>query len=315
MSRGTVLVPGITGFIGTHIALAFLEVGYTVKATSCTAAKAEDWIARFPAHKAHCHYAVVVDIAAPGAFDDPVKGYNIIAHIRPLQPNRISSSPPSAAPRTSSSRQKTNPESSASSSPRRWPPRSSQPGSRLAGSSQTYDEAKVATIPPVVYRASKALAETTFWDHIEEEKPTWVGTTIGPCATLGPPIQPTASIYKDGVPATGPPVYVAASDVALAHVRAVELDATKNQRYLLIGGSHDTRVHNIFLAPEQIVDIVQRRFPELRANLPPVDLWKVWPSRFKFDTSKAQWELGITFTPLVVDTVTVMLSLAKQLNT
>ncbi|KAJ7245683.1 hypothetical protein C8J57DRAFT_1522398 [Mycena rebaudengoi] len=39
MSRGTVLITGITGFTATHTALAFLEAGYTGKGTARSVVK------------------------------------------------------------------------------------------------------------------------------------------------------------------------------------------------------------------------------------------------------------------------------------
>lgn len=58
--------------------------------------------------------------------------------------------------------------------------------------------------------------------------------------------------YKAGVPRMGSPFYVDARDVALAHVRAIELDAAKGQRYLLIGGSYVCCIYlNLNLASTQ----------------------------------------------------------------
>jgi len=42
--------------------------------------------------------------------------------------------------------------------------------------------------------------------------------------------------FKGGVPAVGFPTWVDVRDVALAHVRALEVDAAQGKRYLLIGG-------------------------------------------------------------------------------
>lgn len=52
-----------------------------MKATARSAEKAEEWISLFPAHKANYQYVVVEDIAAPNAFDEAVKGCDIIAHL------------------------------------------------------------------------------------------------------------------------------------------------------------------------------------------------------------------------------------------
>ncbi|KAJ7652068.1 NAD-P-binding protein [Mycena polygramma] len=337
MSRGTVLITGITGFVATHTALAFLEAGYTVKGTARTVAKAQDWIARFPAHSARFEYAVVDDIAAPGAFNEAVKGCDFITHIAsPAHWNQNDNENDLLIPAINGTK---NLLSATKNEPRikrvvftsslaAFIEPTLEPGKAISETDWnlvTYDEAKSATTPAVVYRASKALAERAFWDYIRDEEPAWAGSTIAPCATFGPPIQPLASLsalntsivflwdmangkYKAGVPNVGSPVYVDVRDVALAHVRAVERDAAKGHRYLLIGGLY---------VPDEFVDVIHRQFPELRENLPPVDLSKAGQSGFKYDSSKAVEELRIEYTPLetmVVDTVQSILLLQKQLN-
>ncbi|KAJ7681494.1 hypothetical protein B0H17DRAFT_1138395 [Mycena rosella] len=103
--------------------------------------------------------------------------------------------------------------------------------------------------------------------------------------------------YKAVVPIVGSPFYVDARDVALAHVRAVECDAAKGQRYLLIG-----RIY----VPGHFVEVMDRHFPELRDNLPPADLCKAGQTSSKHDSTKATREFGIECTSLetmVVDTI------------
>ncbi|KAF7340241.1 NAD-P-binding protein [Mycena venus] len=337
MTLGVVLVTGITGFIGTHTALAFLEAGYTVRGTARSAAKAEDWIARFSQHKAQYEYAVVEDIAASGAFDEAVKGCTIIAHIAsPAHWNQNDNETDLLIPAINGTKNllyatKNEPRIARvvfTSSLAAIIEPTREPGKIVVETEwnpTTYEEAKAATNPTIVYRASKALAERAFWDYIKDENPTWAGSTICPCATYGPPIQPLRSIsalntsvsflwdlasgkFKDGVPG-GPPVYVDVRDVALAHVRAVERDVAKNQRYLLVAGSN---------IPDEFADVISRHFPRLRDNLPPIDLSKAGQSHFKFDASKVQRELGIQFTSverMVVDTVTSILLLQQQFDT
>lgn len=63
--------------------------------------------------------------------------------------------------------------------------------------------------------------------------------------------------FKSGVPAVGFPVFVDVRDVALAHVRAVELDAAKGQRYLLIGGTYVSDSVDLYLT-RQLMQMPQR---------------------------------------------------------
>ncbi|KAJ6614873.1 NAD-P-binding protein [Mycena sp. CBHHK59/15] len=336
MTRGVVLVTGITGFVGTHTALTFFESGYAVKGTARTAAKAEEWIARFPQWKSQYQYVVVQDMSTPGAFDEAVKGCGIIAHTAsPFHWNQGDNEKDMLIPAINGTKNILNATKLESRIERVVLTSSlaaiidtslDEPGkiwTHEDWNPATYDEAKVSTNSHFVYRASKALAERAFWDYIRDEKPTWSGTVVCPCGTFGPPLQPFASTsslntsvsimwgiasgtYKNGIPAAGSPVYVDVRDVAMAHLRAAELDVAKNQRYLLIGGSY---------LPSQLVEVIQHNFPELRDNLPPVDSTKLEVSAFKFDSSKARNELGIPWRPfhiMIVDTIAPLLALQKQ---
>ncbi|EIM82216.1 NAD-P-binding protein [Stereum hirsutum FP-91666 SS1] len=338
MSHGVVLVTGITGFIATHTAKAFLEAGYTVKGTARSAGKAEEWISLFPAFKSKFQYAVVEDMIAPGAFDEAIKGCDIVAHIAsPAHWNHTDNEKDILIPAIQGTRNLVE--------ATRLEPRIKRvvftssfasivdpaaPPDHVHKSEDwnpvTYEEAKASSTPAFVYRSSKPLAERAFWDYIKEEKPAWEGSAICPCGTFGPPIHPLKSMsalntsiqyfwnmangtFKSGVPAVGFPVFVDVRDVALAHVRAVELDAAKGQRYLLIGGTYK---------PELFVDVMGRTHPELKADkLAEVDVSKVkLDTSFKYDNSKAQKDLNLTFTSLdkmVADTLDRLLLLEKEL--
>ncbi|KAJ6592776.1 NAD-P-binding protein [Mycena capillaripes] len=339
MSRGVVLITGINGFLGTYTALAFLDAGYTVKGTGRTAAKAADWIAHFPAHKASYQSVVVTDFGALGAFDDAVKGCDIIVHV--ASPNSNPQSQDNEAdmliPAINGTR---NLLVSTKLEPRIRrvvftstlgavvEPSQPEPGrvyTEKDWNPSTYEEAKASTNPRFVYGVSKALAERAFWEYVETEKPVWAGAVILPCGVFDPPIQPLTSLaainrsvgffwdiargkYKAGltIPATHA-FHVSARDTAQAHLLAAERDAAKNQRYILVGGSYDA---------DEIIDIITRHFPALRDNLPPRKGFSEPPS-FGFDTSKTQTDLGITCMPfekIVVDTIGGCLELEEKLK-
>ncbi|KAJ7081392.1 NAD-P-binding protein [Mycena belliarum] len=326
-----VLITGITGFIATHTALAFLDAGYTVKGTARTAVKAEDWIARFPAHKARFHYAVIPDMVVAGAFDEAVKGCDIVAHVASPDNEADFLIPAINGTKNLLLATKHEPRiqrviyTSSLAAIFDSALEAGKPVVETEWNSVTYDEAKVATEPLLVYRASKALAERAFWDYIQDEKPAWAGSTICPCGTFAPPVQPLTSLsalnlstafvwdianskYKTGIPILDWPCYVDARDVALAHVRAAERDAAKGQRYLLIGGTY---------VPGHFVEVMHRHFPDLRDNLPPIDLSKAGYRNFEYDATKAIRELGIEYTTLekmVVDTIAYIVDLQKQLS-
>ncbi|KAJ7480007.1 NAD-P-binding protein [Mycena galericulata] len=338
MSHGVVLITGITGFLATHTALALLEAGYSVKGTARTAAKAEAWVSKFATHKERYDYAVVSDITSPGAFDDAVKGCDFIVHMAsPVQWNPKDNEADLLIPAINGTKNllfatKNEPRiqrvvfTSSLSAIIEPTVETDKAVVETEWNPVTYDEAKASTNAAFVYRASKALAERVFWDYIRDEKPAWAGTTICPCGTFAPPIQPLVSLsglnlsiqfmwdiangkYKAGVPKLGSPFYVDGRDVALAHVRAIQLVVAKGQRYLLIGGSY---------VPDQFVDVMHRHFPQVRENLPPFDLSTVGGSPvLNYDATKVQRELGLKFTSLdtmVVDTISAILALQGSLN-
>ncbi|KAJ7769659.1 NAD-P-binding protein [Mycena maculata] len=343
-SRGVVLITGINGFIGTYTALAFLDAGYTVRGTARTADRAKDWITHFPAHKAAYEYAEVPDFVAPGAFNNAIKGCDIIVHVAsPINTptEKVDNEAYFLVPAVRGTR---NLLEATKLEPRIRRVVFTGTLGTVVGSAEldptklytendwngaTYEEAKASTEPRFVYRASKTLAERAFWDYIAQEKPAWAGAAILPCGVFDPPIQPLSALaamnrsvafwwniangkFKGGLDASAQHAirhagYVSARDVALAHLRAAERDAAKNKRYLLIAG-------NCGLA--EIVEIIQRNFPAFRDNLPTPGSEDQAPLA-KFDTSKTQSELGIEFMSLekvLVDTIASVAALEKQLG-
>ncbi|KAJ7451949.1 NAD-P-binding protein [Mycena latifolia] len=335
MSRGIVLVTGINGFLGTYTALAFLEAGYTVRGTARTLEKAQGWIAHFPAHKAVYQPAVVADLAAPGAFDDAVMGCDIIVHVASPNTREISDNevdvliPAIRGMRNLLHATKKEPRIRRvvfTSTPvavvdtTRFDP--GKVYTAQDWNPSTYAEAKASPDPRVVYGTSKALAERAFWDYIKDEKPTWAGATILPCAVFDPPIQPLSSLatlnrsvafirdivggkYKAGLDLHPAHAYfISARDVAQAHLRAAERDEARNQRHLLVGGSWDMA---------ELMDIVNRNFPALSVNLPASP--EAAPPVVGLETAKTKTDLGMEFMPfekVIVDTIGALLVLETQ---
>ncbi|KAJ7908450.1 NAD-P-binding protein [Mycena leptocephala] len=341
MSRGVVLVTGINGFLGTYTALAFLEAGYTIKGTARTAAKAQDWIAHFPAHKASYEYAVVEDLAAPGAFDEAVKGCDIIAHVASPNPSiqSVDNEVDILIPAITGTK-------NLLAATKREPRIRSvvftstlgtvfQPRTHVSGTTYTeadwnpvtYEEARASPNPRVVYGASKTLAERAFWAYIEEEKPAWTGAAILPSGVFDPPIQPLTSLaglnrsvaflwdiargaHKSGLALSAShAMYVSARDVALAHVRAAELPIARGGRYILTAGSFETA---------DLLSIIARNFPTLRPNLPaPAPSPPAASDKILIDASKTTRELGFAWMSLertVVDTIAALLALEAKFN-
>ncbi|KAL0253257.1 hypothetical protein SLS55_010229 [Diplodia seriata] len=79
----TVLVTGVNGFIGSHVADQFLRAGYCVRGTARDTAKVS-WIAELFTETygaGRFELFCVPDIAAGGAFNEAVKGVSAFVHV------------------------------------------------------------------------------------------------------------------------------------------------------------------------------------------------------------------------------------------
>jgi nucleoside-diphosphate-sugar epimerase len=97
--------------------------------------------------------------------------------------------------------------------------------------------------------------------------------------------------------------------VAQAHLLAYKTEAAANQRYL---------ISNRSFSYQQIVDLIEEKFPELKIKLPTGETGQALPDVYQLDTSKAQKELGIkfrSFEETFVDTVDSLRALEKKLST
>ncbi|EIM89665.1 flavonol reductase, partial [Stereum hirsutum FP-91666 SS1] len=326
-------------FVGTAVALAYLEAGYTVRGTCRSHSKAEQWISLFPRYKSKFEYAVVEDIATPGCFDDPVKGVEIIAHTASpftyiIKDNEKDLLLPaiagthnllSATSLSITLKRVVLTSSFASVFDFATFPAKGKTYTDDDWNPATYEEAKTHAHPGYVYCASKVLAERTFWEWIERERPRWEGSVVCPPNIYGPPHQPLTSLdslntstqdvwnimsgaYKEGLPPTAMPASVDVRDVALAHVRASEREEAKGQRYLLIGGVYTN---------EEIASIIAQSHPELSDRLPKVDDLSKIKHDLLYNSSKAQEQLGIQFIPLekcIKDTADKLVQIERELK-
>jgi nucleoside-diphosphate-sugar epimerase len=178
--------------------------------------------------------------------------------------------------------------------------------------------------PSSGYRASKTFAEKAAWDFVEKEKPNFTLTTMCPPLVLGPIIPSLQSLSslntsnqrilkiingdsKEKLPPTGTYLWVDVRDLALAHVKAIELPAAANKRFFVTAG-HFTN--------EEIMEDARTAFPSLKDKLPA----KGTPgggnpegglaSIYKYDNSRVIEVLRITFRTLsetVTDAVNSLL--------
>ncbi|KAJ9609731.1 Glycine-rich RNA-binding protein 2, mitochondrial [Cladophialophora chaetospira] len=173
--------------------------------------------------------------------------------------------------------------------------------------------------PANAYRASKTFAERAAWDFVEKEKPNFDIATICPPLVLGPVVHYLNSLdtintsnervrnmiqgrlKESGLPATGVFIWVDVRDVALAHVKALEVPEAGGKRFFITAGHYSNA---------DIADIIKKDFPDLADKLPselksdkPADVYGI-------DNSRSKEVLGLKYRELkdtVDDTVKSLL--------
>ncbi|RAL11647.1 SDR family oxidoreductase [Aspergillus homomorphus CBS 101889] len=330
-----VLLTGGSGFIAAHIIDSLLERGFDTVVTVRSCEKGQKILDAHPnTPKGQLTYVTVEDVASDGAFDEAVKSnppfdyvlhtaspfhFNISDPVRDfLDPavkgtTGILKAIKSYAPTikrvviTSSFAAIFNHKSHAKVySEENWNP-------------VTWEE---AMDPAQTYRASKTFAEKAAWEFVEKEKPNFDLVTINPPLVLGPVVpylnsldaintsnQRLASLaqgkFRAGLPPTGTFLWVDVHDVALAHVRAIEVPEAGGQRFFTTAG---------LFSNKNLLDVVRESFPELEDKLPSKDTPSDLPQDvYGYDNKKSIDVLGIHYRPLketVVDTVKSILSVS-----
>lgn len=168
------------------------------------------------------------------------------------------------------------------------------------------------------YIASKVLAEKAAWGFVGKEKPNFTLSTINPPMIYGPlrhPVKSLSSVntssellakvlagkHKAGLPPTALPLWVDVRDVALAHVKAMELEEAAGKRFFITAG---------FYSNAEMGRAIWDHFPDLRDKLPDRNEMGGAPNQnlqsFGYDISEAERILDIKWTPYektVVDSV------------
>lgn len=325
-----VLLTGGSGFIAAHILDQLLERGFDVVTTVRSEEKGDKIIAAHPnTPKEKLSYVIVKDIAQDGAFDEAVKSnppFDYVLHTASpfhfnvqdpvkdfLDPaikgttgilKAIKANAPTVkrVVITSSFASIVNAKQHEKVySEKNWNPVTWEEG---LDSSNTY-------------RASKTFAEKAAWEFVEKEKPNFNIATINPPLVLGPVVHYLSSLDsintsngrisslvrgldKDTSPPTGTFLWVDVRDVALAHVRAIEVAEAGAQRFFVTAGHYTNK---------DVVDIIRDAYPELKDRLPeaksdlPQDV-------YGYDNSKSIQVLGLKYGSLkeaVVDTVKTLL--------
>ncbi|CAD6577364.1 MAG: methylglyoxal reductase (NADPH-dependent) gre2 [Cyphobasidiales sp. Tagirdzhanova-0007] len=319
----TVLVSGVTGFVGTGgsiflmpVALEYIKHGFTVHATARSQEKADEWLSAHYIARLNTKFFIVKDVAEPGAFDEAIQGVEIVAHAAsPFHYNakdneaeilkpavQGTKSVLETAAKTPSVKRVVITSSFASVLDVNQGFRPGYTYSEKDYNPATFEEAKKTDNPAFLYCASKILAEQAAWDFVKEKSPGFALTTICPPTIFGPPHQvvkdldnlnqSSAQVWSlingstKQVPETTFPVATDVRDIAKLHVLATTLDVAKNQRYLTIAFHY---------SEAEVAAILRKAFPENASRITPSD-GKPMGAHYDTDSSKVQRDLGIVWT-------------------
>lgn len=332
-----VLLTGGSGFIGAHIVAQLLQNRHSVVFTARTTEKGERILSDHPqASPQTLSYAIVADIAQEAAFDNAVVSdppFDAVIHTAApyyfhvtdrqkdiLDPavlgttgllKAIAQHAPTvkrvvlASSFSALVNVQAHPSVYDGSS---WNPVTL--AEALQGDLQT------------LWRGSKTLAERAAWEFVERERPRFQLATLNPPLVFGPMVHHPSSLnavntsnqrirdmlvgeMQRGLAPTGIFIWVDVRDLALAHVRAVEVPEAGGKRFLCTAG---------FYSNAGIADAIKKGFPDAAARLPEryesdLDLSR---KPFEIDSGMSRELLGVRYRSLeesITDTVRSMLML------
>ncbi|KAI9659492.1 MAG: putative secondary metabolism biosynthetic enzyme [Bathelium mastoideum] len=260
---GLVLVTGVNGFLGSHIANGLLRLGYKVRGTVRSVDKAA-WMKEAIAERhpsANFDAVVVPDVTATGAWDEVVKGVDGIIHVAGdmsfgADPNKV------VTPMVKAVRNLLETAAKSKDPPvKRFVFTSSNQAAlnRTFGKEFTIDGSiwnesavEAAWKPPPyepdriwdVYSALKTQSEQEIWRFGREEKPEFIINSVLPCFNVGPIFHPKQSgstakwvmdFWKDPghyapLQGFGASYFINVEDTALLHISALIHEDVKNER-------------------------------------------------------------------------------------
>lgn len=116
--------------------------------------------------------------------------------------------------------------------------------------------------------------------------------------------------YKDmEMPPIGTFLFVDARDLALAHVRAMEVDSAAGKRFFVTGG---------YCSNKSIIDIIRHSHPQLSSSLPKSFIDDFPETIYGYDNSRARNVLGVEFRSLeqcIKDTADSLLAFGGGVHT
>lgn len=200
-----VVVTGATGYLGSHVALQFLQRGYRVRGTVRDVAKAS-WLTsgQFAPFAAQLELVHVGDLGAPRAFDAAVAGAAAVVHV--ASDMSFSNDPNEVIPRTVAGATGILEAAAAQPSVRRFVYTSSivaavmpMPGNDAVVGRDSWNDVatQMAWAPPPydegrsfpVYMASKIAAEKAVWEFAKQRRPAFDVSVISPSSIMGEPLD------------------------------------------------------------------------------------------------------------------------------
>ncbi|KAI9799610.1 MAG: methylglyoxal reductase (NADPH-dependent) gre2 [Piccolia ochrophora] len=329
-----VLLTGGSGFIAAHVLEYLLEHGHSVVTTVRSQEKADKIKGAHPkVSPSNLSFAIVEDIAQEGAFNEAVKSdppFEAVIHTASpfhfnvtdpkkdlLDPAIIGTTGILKAIKSSAPSVKSVVITSSFASIIDGA-QGTRPGYVYSEKDwNPVSEEEAVQNPSNAYRASKTFAEKAAWEFLEKEKPNFYISTMCPPLVLGPIIHYLNSLDalntsnqrvrnllqglgKEEIPDTGTYLWVDVRDLALAHVKAIEIPAAANKRFFITAGHFTNR---------QIADAIRDAYPQYASQLPTKDTpGGDFPSEgvYKYDNSRVQEVLGVKFRSLaesIKDTV------------
>ncbi|GAA5821080.1 hypothetical protein JCM11251_001953 [Rhodosporidiobolus azoricus] len=268
------LVTGVNGLVGSHVANEALALGFRVRGVVRDAKKADGlkktWDAKYPGQ---FEVAVVEDATKEGAFDEVVKGVSGFAHVSAIAggfPSDLDLAIHDVKAITFRALEAAAKEPSV----KRVVLTSSVVAARndlreqdgFVGQDSWNDESvelakEDGPMQPFhVYMASKAVGEKAAWEWVEQHKPSYEFYTVNPCFVVGKVLDASQSGSTSGwvrdlyhnkpspfltdVPAL---TWVGARDIALLHLGGLLLPTSTVAPQRLFGGAGSANA-NDFLA-------------------------------------------------------------------
>ena len=244
-----VFVTGASGFIAKHILRELLEQGYEVRASTRSDKRKEELQSLFP--DANLEFATL-DLTKDAGWHDALKGCDVLIHTaspfpmtEPKDPQDLIRPAVDGTLRAMTAAKDAGIKrvvltSSCAAIYKQADKPEMQPSDETYWTSPDH--------PSVgAYEASKTLAEKAAWDFAAET-PDIALTTINPGAVFGPPMDArygtslvlVEQLMTGKIPMAPPMNMVAVDvrDVARMHVAAIELEATKGERFAAASGTH-----------------------------------------------------------------------------